>query len=300
MLDPHDLSILRSSPRSGHTDNSINVAARVLIVIPCYRQAHLLPEAVASVAAQTFTDFECVVIDDGSPDDTAVVAERLAREYDWLTLIRQENAGPCAARNNGIASSRAPLILPLDADDKLVPTALEKMVAIFDEQPHLAIVGSWAREFGNYNDTLRACSLGLRKLLRGNTICGTSMFRREVFEKTSGYNPNMLHGYEDWDLWISLHEVGGEAHVIEEELFHYRQAGPSRNDVAEQRHVWLRARIVLNHPDLYEPSRVRLAERTLQAEQPGFLLRLRWILFLLKDYRARKAARELAGLLGFS
>ncbi|MHC4939827.1 MAG: glycosyltransferase family 2 protein [Planctomycetota bacterium] len=273
---------------------------RVLVVIPCYRQAHLLSEAIASVAAQTHLDLECIVVDDGSPDDTAAVTRRLMKEHPWLKLIRQENAGPSAARNNAIAASDAPLILPLDADDKLVPTALEKMVAVFEERPELAIVGCWAREFGNYDDTLRACSLGLRRLLKGNTICGTSMFRRDVFEKTAGYNPNMLHGYEDWDLWISLHEVGGEAHVIEEELFWYRQAGPSRNDVAEQRHVWLRARIVLNHPDLYEPSRVRLAEQTLQAEEPGFLLRLRWILFLLKDYRARKAARELASLLGFS
>ncbi|MHC4850196.1 MAG: glycosyltransferase family 2 protein [Planctomycetota bacterium] len=274
--------------------------SRVQIVIPCYRQAHLLPEAVASVAAQTFTDFECVVIDDGSPDDTAAVAERLAREHPWLRLIRQENAGPCAARNNAIASSQAPLILPLDADDMLAPTAIEKMVAVFDERPELAIVGSWAREFGNSHDQLRACSLGLRKLLRGNTMCVTSMFRRDVFEKTPGYNPNMVHGYEDWDLWISIHEVGGEAHVIEEELFRYRRAGPSRNDTAETRDLWLRARIVLNHPELYGRGRVRLAEKTLRVESPGRLLRLRWILVLIQDLRARKAARQLAGLLRFS
>ena len=88
--------------------------------------------------------------------------------------------------------------------------------------------------------------------------------------------------------------------MIEEELFWYRRAGPSRNDGAELRDLWLRARIVLNHPELYAPSRVRLAEKTLRVEEPGFLLRLHWIWVLLKDLRARKAARQLAGLLGFS
>ena len=77
-----------------------------------------------------------------------------------------------------------------------------------------------------------------------------------------------------------------------------RQAGPSRNDIAESRDIWLRARIVLNHPDLYPRGRVRLARQTLQAERPGRWLRLRWVLVFLKDLRARRAARQLAGVLG--
>lgn len=277
------------------------MSPRVVVVIPCYRQAHLLPEAVASVAAQTLDDLECVVVDDGSPDDTAATTTRLMREHAWLRLVRQENAGPAAARNAGIRSSAAPLILPLDADDKLAPTAVEKMVATFDAQPELAIVGSWGREFGERSQLVYTVSLGLRRLLKGNTIMCASMFRRDVHDRTGGYNPNMAGGYEDWDFWISMHEQGGEAHIIEEELLLYRQTGSSRNDLAEARELWLRARIVLNHPDLYEPSRVRLAQETLRLadpEHPGVGIRLRWICFLLKDLRRKKATRQLGALFG--
>jgi glycosyltransferase involved in cell wall biosynthesis len=274
---------------------------RVVVVIPCFRQAQYLPEAVASVAAQTYGDLECVVVDDGSPDDAAAVTGRLMRGLPNLRLLRQENRGIAEARNAGIRSSRAPLILPLDADDKLAPHAVARMVETFDAQPDLAIVGSWGREFGARSGLVHTVSAGLDRLLKGNTIMCASMFRREVYDRTGGFNPNMRDGYEDWDFWISMHDQGGKAHIIEEELLYYRQSGESRNDRAEAREIWLRARIVLNHPHLYEKSRVRLAEETIGKNDPdrlGAALRLRWIWYLVKDLRRKKATRELAALFG--
>jgi hypothetical protein len=111
----------------------------------------------------------------------------------------------------------------------------------------------------------------------------------------------MRGGYEDWDFWISMHEQGAKAHVIPEELFYYRRKPQSMIDDAEAREIALRARIVLNHPELYEPSRVRLAEETLRQPEParpGVGLRLRWIFFLVKDLRRKKATRQLAALFG--
>jgi len=163
----------------------------VSVIIPCYRQAHLLPEAVRSVAEQTFAELdpgnlECVVVDDGSPDDTAAVAMRLvdAHPHLHLRLVRQENRGLAEARNTGIRSCRAELILPLDSDDKLAPTAVEKMVTAFDADPDVAIVGTWGREFGDRAKFLHTASLGLRRLLKGNTLLCASMFPRATYLRT--------------------------------------------------------------------------------------------------------------------
>lgn len=274
---------------------------RVVVVTPCYGQADLLPEAVRSVADQTYADLECVVVDDGSPDDTASVAERLVEEHPRLALrlVRQENKGLAEARNTGIRSSDAPLILPLDADDKLAPTAVAKMAAAFDARPELAIVGSWGREFGDRTTLLKATAVPLRRMLKGNELLCASMFRREAFEKTHGYNANMAGGFEDWDFWISILEHGGAVHVIEEELFFYRKSGASMINSADARDLWLRARIVLNHPQLFEEGRVRLAEETVEIpnpERPGARLRLRWIGYFLKDLNRPQVTHQVASL----
>lgn len=280
----------------------MSMCPRVVVVTPCYGQAHLLPEAVGSVAAQTFRDLECVVVDDGSPDDTAAVTQRLMEQHPDLALrlVRQENRGLAGARNAGIRCSEAPLILPLDSDDKLAPTAVEKMVAAFDTRPEVTIVGSWGREFGDGSTLLRASAVPLRRLLKGNELLVASMFRREAYDKTGGYNPNMKGGFEDWDFWISILEHGGAVHVIEEELFYYRRSGTSMIHSADARDLWLRARIVLNHPALFEKGRVRLAEETVgiaDPERPSARLRLRWIGYFAKDLNRSQVTHQVAALL---
>src|SRR5689334_1514338 len=109
----------------------IGRAPRVSVVVPCWNQACFLPEAVGSVLEQTFRDFEIVIVDDGSPDDTADVAARLiAQNPDaQIRLVRRENGGLPAARNTGVAAARGELVLPLDADDRIAPGFLESAVA---------------------------------------------------------------------------------------------------------------------------------------------------------------------------
>ena len=126
---------------------------RVVIVVPCYNQAHFLPENIASIAAQTAENLEVVIVDDGSPDDTAEVAQQLIEQYPErdIRLLRQENAGLSEARNSGIRASDAPLILPLDSDDKLFPEAVEKLAAAFEATPKPSIVAPWGRHFGDRN-----------------------------------------------------------------------------------------------------------------------------------------------------
>src|SRR5215210_2105808 len=93
----------------------------VSVIIPCYNQAHFLGEAIESVLGQSYPNFEIVVVDDGSPDDTAEVAAR----YPEVRYICQDNQGLSAARNTGLGQSEGEYVVFLDADDRLLPEALE-------------------------------------------------------------------------------------------------------------------------------------------------------------------------------
>jgi glycosyltransferase involved in cell wall biosynthesis len=269
---------------------------RVLIVVPCYNQAHYLPENIATIAAQTSNNFECVIVDDGSPDNTAEVAEQLIAQYPDrdIRLLRQKNAGLSEARNAGIRSSDAPLILPLDSDDKLFPEAVQKLAAAFDADPRPSLVSPWGRRFGDKHHAVVAYESDLPWLLKRNTYVTASMFTREAFEKVGGYKRNMAGGYEDWELWISILEAGGIARVVEEELYYYRKAGESMLDQAVAMDLWLRAQIVLNHPTLFERGRRWLARHTRKVkdpQNPGLITRLGWLYYFVRD-RNRTAFRQ--------
>src|SRR5829696_6977365 len=113
----------------------------VSVVIPCYNQAHFLEEAIESVLAQSYKDFEIIVIDDGSTDDTGEVAGR----YPRVRLFRQDNQGLAAARNAGLWRSKGEYLVFLDADDRLLPWALEVGLKHLRAHPECAFVSGYYR-----------------------------------------------------------------------------------------------------------------------------------------------------------
>src|SRR5918995_6377717 len=110
----------RRDPRDPQKEQRAD-AALVSVVIPCYNQAHFLGEAIVSVLAQSYPRFEIIVVDDGSTDDTPEVAAR----YPGVRYVYQNNQGVSAARNSGLARSEGEYVVFLDADDRLLPEALE-------------------------------------------------------------------------------------------------------------------------------------------------------------------------------
>jgi glycosyltransferase involved in cell wall biosynthesis len=225
----------------------------VSVVVPCYEQAQYLPEAVASVIAQTFSDWEIVIVDDGSPDDTAAVAAGLIAQHPdrRIRLLRQANQGPCVARNQGIAASAGRYILPLDADDLLAPEMLERTVAVLDADPSVAIAYTDQRHFGSVEREVRLPDWDADILRRRNLPGYASLYRHEVWEAVGGYNPNMREGYEDWDFWIGAAERGFVGKRIPEPLLAYRVKDDSRQIRATDRHRELVAMIHANHPDWF-------------------------------------------------
>ncbi|MDQ2998823.1 MAG: glycosyltransferase family 2 protein, partial [Chloroflexota bacterium] len=124
---------------------------QVSIIIPCYNYARFLPDAVASVLAQTFTSWELIVVDDGSTDATLTTARQLMTQYPdrRIRVFRQPNSGPAAARNTGAEHAIGTYLLFLDADDMLAPILLERATAILHAQPAVGFVYSGMRLFGH-------------------------------------------------------------------------------------------------------------------------------------------------------
>ncbi|MBI9086569.1 MAG: tetratricopeptide repeat protein [Desulfobacterales bacterium] len=238
----------------------------VSVIIPCYDHAHYLAEAVASVAAQTYPNLDVVIVNDGSPDDTSAVARTLMARYADLpiTLVEQANAGLAAARNAGVAASKGTYWLPLDADDRIAPTFVEKCVRTLESLPAAGFAYTDIHHFGDLDTVFRLPAFDAETMVHRNNIgCVCSLVRRSVWEAVGGYDPCMRQGYEDWDFWVGCIEKGWTGVHIADPLFFYRKHGDSMLTDARKKHDLLFARIVLNHSLLYGVEEIQAAARTI-------------------------------------
>ncbi len=234
----------------------------VSIIIPCYRQAQYLTEALDSVMAQDFADWECLVVDDGSPDDTAQVVTDYVEDHDEsrIRLITTSNGGLASARNAGAAASRGRYLLPLDADDRLRPDYLAATVAVLDREPETAIVYVDEQNFGLAEHVHVKAQVSLDALKQHNVHDYCSLYRREVWEGIGGYSPAMYVGGEDWQFWLAASAHGFRSRHLSRPLFLYRNRENSM--VAETRanlvHVY--AQLVLHHPGIFGSGEISAAE----------------------------------------
>jgi glycosyltransferase involved in cell wall biosynthesis len=224
---------------------------RVSVIMPCYNQGQYLNQAIDSVFAQTDQNFEIIVINDGSTDGATV---ELLQNYErsQVTVLHTANCGPSAARNTGIQQARGLYILPLDADDRIAPTFLEKTVPLLDNEPHLGIVYTQAELFGDQTGRFDLPTYSFPEILLGNMIFNTSLYRKADWEKAGGYNENMVWGWEDYDFWLSILELGREVRQISAVLYFHREVPNSRSQQMRESD-WARSytQIFKNHAKLY-------------------------------------------------
>lgn len=201
----------------------------VSIVIPCYKQAQYLPDAIESCLNQSYKNIEIIVVNDGSPDNTSEVAKK----YPQVRLVEQANKGLSGARNSGIRASRGKWIVTLDSDDKIHPRFIEKTIGKAD------VVSTYIRTFGDQNNTWKPPVEvpEFKHFIKHNCINCCSLFKREVFDKTGGFDENMKTGYEDWEYWTHAAKLGFKFHIVKEELFYYRRHGKTMFHDALQYHV---------------------------------------------------------------
>lgn len=201
----------------------------VAVVIPCFNHGRYLPEALDSVRRQTLAAAEIVVVDDGSTDEETICALKRLEEAADLRLIRQENSGPAAARNAGIALARAGLIACLDADDRLCPDFLEKTVPLLDDDPGAGIAYGRAGFFGGASGVSAHPPFRFPAFLLDPCIPATALFRRADWQSVGGYCEEMRDGWEDFEFWISLIEMGRTVRFVDGVLFEYRRHSGSRD-----------------------------------------------------------------------
>lgn len=201
--------------------------SRVSVVIPCFNAGEFVDEAVRSALAQTWTDLEVVVVDDGSTD---AATQRVLDAAAWprTRVLRQDNAGPSAARNRAIAAASGEFILPLDADDRIDPTYVEKAMAAFAADPGLGVVYCKATRFGAAEGPWQLPDYTPRELVIDNVIFVSGVFRKSDWARVGGYGEHLRHGVEDYDFWVRMVGAGCRVHQIDEALFHYRVQAESR------------------------------------------------------------------------
>lgn len=198
----------------------------VSIIVPCYNYAHFLSEALESVLAQTYANWECIVINDGSPDNTEEVALKYCTKDSRFKYFYKENGGHSSARNYGISQSSGKYILPLDADDRISENYVEAAVEKMETNANIRLVTGQVRHFGDLNETVRMPEFKLRALLLTNFLCNGSLFRRRDYDNTNGYDETML-GFEDWDFWIGLLRDGGLVVELPFVCYYYRKKDDS-------------------------------------------------------------------------
>jgi len=199
----------------------------VSIIIPCYNYAHFLAEAIESALAQSYASFEVIVIDDGSTDETRAVVAR----FPQIRYFHQVNSGLPAARNTGLRESKGDYVVFLDADDKLLPAALEAGVSALEDDADAAFVWGYTQLissdgwplptelFLQYED--RDCYLWL---LRRNYIWnpGAVMYRRAVFDAVGDFDTS-LTSCEDYELYLRIarkHRIACHGRLVVEYRMH--------------------------------------------------------------------------------
>jgi glycosyltransferase involved in cell wall biosynthesis len=204
-------SIIVMSALIGTTVSSCDAPPRVSVIIPSYNRADFLMEALESVFHQTWKNFEVIVIDDGSTDDTATRIEP------WLSRIRflsQPNSGVAAARNLGIRYAGGEFICFLDSDDLWVPTKLEEQIAFADRNDQYALIATELDSFdsaGRVSFRVKSSmyhipnGFVLEHLLFSNWIqTSTVMVRRQAVVRAGGFDEDVGQFGEDWLLWMRI------------------------------------------------------------------------------------------------
>lgn len=224
----------------------------ISVIVPCYNQAIYLPEALQSVLEQEFQDWECIIVNDGSSDNTEEIAKEWEEKDKRFRYIYKPNSGVADARNQGIKEALGEYILPLDGDDKIGSRYIADALSIFHKNPTVKLVYSDVILFGSKNQELKTAEYNYEDMLTENHISVSGIFRKDDFIYVGGYNRNMIEGLEDWDFWLSF--LRSDDAVIKLAGFHiyYRIKDVSRSTMIDHtKNERLLLQIFRNHVPLF-------------------------------------------------
>lgn len=223
----------------------------VSIIVPVYKTEEHLKKCLQSVANQSFTDWECIVVNDGSdqPGHIDTVTNKHLRQKG--RVIHQENKGVYHTRNTAIKASLGKFIVCLDPDDYLHPDFLKKTTAVMEKHMNTSVVYCWTQYVGNRTDSLRPSEIHLFWLLQRNYITITSLFKKEVWSEIGGFDETMKIGLADWEFWIRTGLAGYTFTCVPEILFYYKISQKSMNTEATAKRFQIINYIRHKHHQIY-------------------------------------------------
>ncbi len=215
---------------------------KISVILPVYNGEKYLAEAIDSVVAQTFSDWELVIVNDGSTDDSQRVIDRYAKTHSRLRTFYQDNSGQSSARNFGVQQSTADYVAFIDQDDRYWPTKLQKTISLLDRRPDYGMVYSDFDLIDVKGRVFTAAALtsgrppfppathpkySLLEFLRGDAFIlpGAAVIRRELFLSIGGFD-SRLSGYEDDDLFLRIF-LRARMYFIQQALLQWRVYGSS-------------------------------------------------------------------------
>lgn len=239
------------------SERNPRAAMDVQAVVTSFNQGSMILEAVQSLCTQTTPPAGIILVDDGSTDEASLrILAQIESDPSFrvpITVLRQPNSGVSAARNAGIRSAQAPLVLVLDGDDRLEPAYIEQVSGLLRERSGLVAASSWMRTFGVLDATVCPAGGEITAFLSRNCCPATHILRRGAWEQCGGYDETMRSGFEDWDFFLSLLETVPEAWIgiVPEPLIDYRTAPASSNVRSMEKRLELMRFLIEKHIGSY-------------------------------------------------
>ena len=264
---------------------------RITVLMPAYNSARFLPEAIESVLAQTHCDFEFLIVDDGSTDDTLRIARSFAVRDGRIKVISHENLGMGASLNDAMKIASGDWIARIDADDRMVPDRLERQIIFLQDHPKLVVASSlvhYIDERGaiiGQNTSRFTTRQGVAYAVANHWPIGfhhpATIFRKDVIQKLGGYRPEFWPA-DDMDLWNRVVEAGYGVLVQPEYLTKYRIHGSSvtvgKFWETEQKAQWVEACMQARLQKQPEPTWAQFVAARDQLSWP------RWLNARRRDY----------------
>ena len=225
----------------------------ISVVIPCFNDGLYLQETIEKVKLQTFTDFEIIIVDDGSTDQHTLDVLKNIQQQKEITVYHIPNQRMSAARNYGIERANAELIVTLDADDYFDKTFFQKALDILNNENNIAVVSCYIRNFGLNKKLFKPRGGTIKNFLFSNQCAMCAMFRKSVWMEVGKFDEQMKLGYEDWEFFIRVTAKGYLVKIIPEILFYYRQTKKStlKNDTIPNEKEIV-SYIIQKHQELYK------------------------------------------------
>lgn len=193
----------------------------VSVVIPAYNMGQYIDATLHSVMQSDYCNFEVIIVDDGSTDNTLSIVKQYAHDDGRIKVFTQPNAGACAARNRAISMAQGKYILPVDADNLITPDFISNAVKYILSDTEIKVVVPRAEFFGDRKGEWKLAPFSLHLLARKNMMDTCALYAKKDWQRVGGYCEEII-AREDWEFWISMLKDGGKVVKLPKVSLYYR------------------------------------------------------------------------------